>query len=129
MLVPLIMLVYQHSLAGDIADEVGHHIPCWQGTTAPESCSVSILICHTCQVDGLSCWILTNVCSTSERSNYFVYIQKKNFKQLFTSTCERNRCNKQSVAFIFLYICAVFTVCFRCPQMTPKSCRFEACVQ
>ena len=69
----------------------------------PESCSIIILICHTCQVEGLSYWILTNVCSISERSNYFVYIKKENIIKLFTSTCEING-NKKSVAFIYSYI-------------------------
>ena len=112
--VQLIMMAYQHRLAGDVADEAGHQYPIlvtsikspashtgdWMLVTniqlpaphagagmltmLPESCSMSILICHTSQVDGFSYWILTNVCSTSERSNYFVYIQKKNFIKLFT---------------------------------------------
>ena len=53
--VPLIMLAYQHGLAGDVAEEAGHQ---HQITSIP--------------------WILTNVCSTSERQNYFVHIQTKN---------------------------------------------------
>ena len=74
------------------------------GMLAPvsDSCSVHLLICHTCQVDGLSYWILTNVCSTSERGNYFVYIQKKKIIKLFT--CERNGSNKQRVALYVVYL-------------------------
>ena len=100
-LVPLIMLADQHSLAGEVADEAGHQHPmhqhAGQGTPVPDSCSISILICHTCQVDGLSYWILTTVCSKSERSDCFVYIKKKIIIKLFTSTCE-------CCIYIFVYL-------------------------
>ena len=40
----------------------GSSLPTLTGSLpVPESCSVSILICHTCQVDGSSHWILTKV--------------------------------------------------------------------
>ena len=87
---PMLMLVYWS--------------PASNPTTVSESCSISILICHTCQVDGLSYCISTNVFSAFQRSNYFVFIKKKNFIKLFTLTCERNGSKKQSVAFIYLYI-------------------------
>ena len=99
------------------------HRPAWF-PPAPESCSISVLICHTCQVDGLS-YLITNVGSKSKRSHYFVYIKKTSIIKLFTSTCERNRSNK----VLHLYFCtfrSVFTVCSRFPKMTQKACRFES---
>ena len=70
-------------------------------------------------MDGLSYWILTNTRLKSERSNYFVYIKKKNITQLFTSTCERNV--SKVLPLYFCIFSAVFTVCFGCPQMTPNA--------
>ena len=71
----------------------------------PESCSVSILICHTCQVNGLSYWTLTNACSESEKHNYFVYIKRKTTMQLLSSTSERNGSKKTKCSlYIFVYL-------------------------
>ena len=132
--VPLIMLAYQHSRAGEVADEAGHQHTrtSWtptsnkqhagQGTPVPESCSVKILICHTCQVDDLSYWILTNVCSTSERSNYFVYIQNKNVWEKWD---QQTKC----CIYIFSYLVQYLQFVSGALKWPPKSCRFEARVQ
>ena len=91
-------------------DQHDFHVgPCWFGAGLAEHLCLSPVqsaswFAVTCQLDVLSYWILTNVSSKSDRSNYFVYIKKKTIIRLFTSTCERNGSNKQSAAFIFLYI-------------------------
>ena len=90
-----------------------------------ESCSISILICHTCHLDGLSYWILTNVCSTSETSNYFVFIKEKKLYNCLIQLVRETGATNKALHFYFCIFSAVFTVCSRCPQMTQKSFRFE----